>query len=328
MRHFILGAFSFLLAFPAMAGCVGDDLLAQLTIAERAELDQQVAVHPYATGNIWRAEKPDSTVHIIGTYHLFDPRIDTIIEASHDLLENADRAFFEVLDEDEEKMQTRLAQDLDLGFITEGPTLRELLSDEDWSALTARMNEYDLPGFFVAKMQPWFIGMMMAVPPCAIKNMNMDNGLDPVLRQIAGAAGTPMQALDDVDELLELLSQGTVEEQLADLKTGMSMSIDFESQHITILELYLEGKHREVIEFGKLWALKNNPDQAEFIIDAFDSLLSELLDGRNLKWMDTLLPAIADGGFVIAVGAGHLSGDSGILNQLERAGYVLTPVVY
>lgn len=329
MRHFLSGIFSIFLAFPAMAECEGENLLNRLTAAERVELDEQVALHPYPTGNIWRAEKPDSTVHIIGTFHLFDPRTSDIIEASQSFLENADRAFFEVLDEDEQHLQIRLAEDLELGFITDGPTIPELLTDDEWSDLQDRMSEYGMPGFFVAKMQPWFIGMTMAIPPCVARAVGAAKGVDPVLRQIADAAGTPMQALDNIDDLMKLLSKGSVQEQLADLKIGMTMTNDFfAAQHATTLDLYLAGKHREVLEFGKLWALKTNPDQADYLNDVFSEMLDEMLDRRNAEWMKTLLPAISNGTYVIAVGAGHLSGNSGILNQLERAGYVLTPIGY
>lgn len=329
MKHFVSGVFSVLLAFPAIAECAGENLSDHLSAAERAELDEQVAMHPYPAGNIWRAEKPDSTVHIIGTFHLFDPRTRDIIEAAHDLLENADRAFFEVLDEDEQYLQAQLVEDLEIGFITDGPTLPELLTDEEWSELQRRMNEYNMPGFFVAKMQPWFIGLTMAFPPCVVRKVEAANGVDPVLRKIAAAAGTPMQALDDIDDLIILLSKGSIEEQVADLKIAMTMTNDFfEDQHRTNLDLYLEGKHRELLEFGKLWALKTNPDHADHISEVISEALVELLDDRNAEWMKTLLPAIVNGTYVVAVGAGHLSGNSGILNQLERAGYILTPVIY
>lgn len=328
MRHLLWGIFAVFLAFPAIAECLGDNLLDQLSATERAELNSKAAKHPYPTGNIWRAEKPGSVVNIIGTFHLYDPRTHDLIEVAQDLIEVADRAFFEVLPEDELRMQAILAEQLDLGFITDGPTLPELLAKDEWAELKSRMLEYGMPGFFVAKMKPWFIGLTLAYPACAIEGGNIDNGLDTVLMKIADAAGTPTQALDNTEELLTLLSKGSMEEQIADLKVALAMTTDYASQHITTLDLYLDGKHRELIEFSLMWSIKTNPEYRDKILDGFSELEADLIDDRNLKWMDILLPVIDEGNYVVAVGAGHLSGEFGLLNLLDKGGYTLTPIEY
>lgn len=328
MRHILSGVFAVFLAFPALAECVGDNLLDRLSTAERVELDAQVATHPYPTGNIWRAEKPGSVVNVIGTFHLYDPRTRDLIEVAQDLIENSDRAFFEVLAGDELRMQAMLAEQLDLGFITDGPTLPELLTKEEWAELKSRMLEYGMPGFFVAKMKPWFIGLTLAYPACAIEGGSIDNGLDPVLIKIADAAGTPTQALDNIEDLLTMLSRDSMEDQIADLRVALAMTTDYASQHITTLDLYLAGKHRELIEFSLMWSLKRNAEHHDMILDGFSELEAELIDGRNIKWMEILSPAIEEGNYVVAVGAGHLSGEAGILNLLEQDGYVLSPVDY
>ncbi len=51
-----------------------------------------------------------------------------------------------------------------------------------------------------------------------------------------------------------------------------------------------------------------------------------LLYHRNLNWvkkLNELLPAKA---LVIAVGAGHLPGEKGVINLLRQYGYKVTPV--
>lgn len=328
MRRIFLAVFSFFLALPVAAECVGDNLLETLTPAQLAQLDTQIARHPYPSGNIWQAQKPGSTVHVVGTFHLYDPRTAAIIETATNLIETADGAFFEVLEEDEAYMQKRLTEELELGFIVDGPTLLELLSPEEWAELKSRAVEAGIPGFLAAKMKPWVIGMSLGIPLCANIEAKSNIGMDPALIKVARSANVPVRALDDIDELLAVLDKGTLEEQLSDLKLGMWYMGDTTSQYVTTLESYLDGNHRLIWEFAILWATRNEGPDNDRLRTSFSELEADLLIARNQKWMKKLLPEIADGTFVIAVGAGHLSGESGILHLLERSGYNLTPVAY
>ena len=57
----------------------------------------------------------------------------------------------------------------------------------------------------------------------------------------------------------------------------------------------------------------------------FNANGESLLIGRNEEW-EALLPVLIDGGdAVLAVGAAHLSGETGVLRALERAGYEVSP---
>lgn len=51
-----------------------------------------------------------------------------------------------------------------------------------------------------------------------------------------------------------------------------------------------------------------------------------LLYNRNKNWVEKLKNIMPDNPVVIAVGAGHLPGDKGVINLLRKAGYTVTPV--
>jgi uncharacterized protein len=73
-------------------------------------------------------------------------------------------------------------------------------------------------------------------------------------------------------------------------------------------------------DLGKLEELSNKTDIA---VTNFSDLL---LYNRNRNWVEklkTLLPAKS---ILIAVGAGHLPGEKGVINLLRKAGYILKPV--
>jgi len=51
-----------------------------------------------------------------------------------------------------------------------------------------------------------------------------------------------------------------------------------------------------------------------------------LLNNRNKNWVEKLKTLLENKSLVIAVGAGHLPGDKGVINLLRQAGYTVTPV--
>jgi uncharacterized protein len=51
-----------------------------------------------------------------------------------------------------------------------------------------------------------------------------------------------------------------------------------------------------------------------------------LLYNRNRNWVEKLKTLLPERSLLIAVGAGHLPGEKGVINLLRKAGYTLTPV--
>ena len=78
-RPFLLALTSLFFIHSAQAQCVGENLIAKLPEAERSALYTAAHAAPFATGNLWRATKDDQIIHLAGTYHLDDPRHDTLM---------------------------------------------------------------------------------------------------------------------------------------------------------------------------------------------------------------------------------------------------------
>lgn len=67
----------------------------------------------------------------------------------------------------------------------------------------------------------------------------------------------------------------------------------------------------------------------ELMVDSdagMSSFTNILLYNRNENWVSKLKGLMTDKSLLIAVGAGHLPGERGVINLLKKAGYTLTPV--
>ena len=51
-----------------------------------------------------------------------------------------------------------------------------------------------------------------------------------------------------------------------------------------------------------------------------------LLYHRNQNWVEKLKSLLPEKSLMIAVGAGHLPGEKGVINLLRKAGFKVTPV--
>ena len=105
------------------------------------------------------------------------------------------------------------------------------------------------------------------------------------------------------------------------LRLGLEMQADGDASTSTMIEGYFSGRIRETWEYGRL-LLKDSP--IENGPELFDEVNQSLLIDRNAAWEPKIIEIAAGKSAVLAVGAAHLSGETGVLRALERAGYEIS----
>ncbi|NOD75713.1 MULTISPECIES: TraB/GumN family protein [unclassified Ruegeria] len=313
------------LLWPAIvqAGCEGRDLRGDLSPAVQADLQDALAEILYPEGNHWIATKDDTVLHLVGTMHLNYPQMDAIVERLTPTLTQADAFYFEILQEEMKDWERKLAADPSPVLITSGPTLVDLISEEDWATLSSEMADRGIPSWMGAKMRPWFLSMTLALPACIIQDPNGTNGLDARLTQLAKEHGIPQYSLESIEDLMTMFDAYSIEEQAQSLARMAGTFQNIEDQIATMASLYFEEKHAEVFVLGRMLGQElSGLTEAEFDAE-WAEFEQQLLIERNANWMTHILE-IKDQTAVIAVGVGHFSDEHGLLNQLEQAGYSLT----
>ena len=312
-----------ILPFQSQANNCGTvDLIAEVTPEERARLDELIAPHPYPNGNLFLATKGEDTALIVGTLHIPDPRLEPIIDTARPYIEDADLLILEATAEDEAGIQTLAASRPEMFFITECPTMIDVLTPEEWDQVTERLQAIGIPGFLAAKFQPWYLTLTLAVPPCAMELLQSgEKGLDRQLEAIAVDAGVPLAALDDMETVLKIFSDEPIEKQLDGLRVTLETQQDGNASTSTLMQGYFEGRIRETWEFARILLARSDIENGE---EMFEEVNQQLLINRNADWETKLPDLIIGRDVVIAVGAAHLSGESGVVRALERAGYTIS----
>ena len=326
IRTILAAALTTLAALPLQAACTGESLLDQLGADQRAALDQAVAATPYPEGILWQATRGADTLTLIGTMHIFDPRLEPLAGRAEPHVATAEVLLVEMGPEEEQALQRAMVNEPSRIFYTEGPTLPDRLDPETWQAVQDAARARQLPPFFVAKMRPWYLMLTLSIPPCAMSDMMSGRmGLDHMLIEQAQAAGVPVRAVEPWDTIFALFNQGTEDEQIDMLRTSLADADLQEAAFVAMLDGYFAGRMAEVWEMSRLTIRMTDGLTTEEADAAFAMTEELLLDTRNLAWMDEIeAAAAAHDTFAMAVGAGHLPGDVGLLNLLEQDGWTLT----
>src|SRR5690606_8790033 len=109
---------------------------------------------------------------------------------------------------DQSKMLAALAARPELLMFTDGTTLFSLLSDEDRAAVETALAKRGIPPASVAKMKPWMIAAMVALPARELaRKASGAPVLDALLADEAKAQGKRLDGLESaVDQLAAMAS--------------------------------------------------------------------------------------------------------------------------
>lgn len=319
----VLLALMVVIPFAAHAVCTGDDARNDLRPAAQQEIARLTASIPFAEGNHWQAKRGDQTISVIGTMHLFDPRMADIIDRMAPLIASADLLMVEITDAEETALLNAISTDPTIAFLTDGPTLIDRVTPEVWSVLSRAAQSRGVPPFMAAKYQPWFLSLTLAIAPCAMADLHAGKtGLDKKIMAVADGADVPIAALETHRELIDLLAADPIEDQVRFLSLVAQMQDTVDAATATTVAAYFEEQHGELLAFSRVFTRDQIDMPADEFEVLFDEMMAQLLDQRNLAWMERI-DARTEETIVIAVGAAHLAGETGILNQLALRGYQL-----
>jgi uncharacterized protein YbaP (TraB family) len=123
-----------------------------------------------------------------------------------------------------------------------------------------------------------------------------------------------IEGLETLEEQIELLDKIPLDIQ----KKQLFFAIDSTSKNQTILrEMQLAYKQQDLQKIEK-W-IKIESKTSHFSVDDF-------IFKRNKKWITKIVSNINTNSTFIAVGAGHLSGEEGIINLLKKEGFKLKSI--
>lgn len=297
--------------------CEGKDLIDALPASERQHLDKRVQQTPYPEGLLWRAKRDDITLTIFGTYHLETAQTSEHLEFVKNFITEASDVLLEISPSDMRTLEKEIAANPSLMFQTDGDTLPDLLGPTYWPRYTEEMAARQFPSLLSSQFKPSWAAMMLGISPCEARSGALSGqGIDERIGEHAETLGKAVHSIEDYQTVLKLLDDFPQSEQLDMIRMFLDWPVDADDLAYTLRQAYL-GE-----QIGLIWAFAEMQAEETNTETEFSNFNDLLLTQRNREWIkfiETLDPKNTP--VFIAVGAGHLPGETGLLQLLDNAGY-------
>lgn len=261
-------------------------------------------------------EKPS---YLFGTHHLAPVSVIDETKGLKEAIASVDKVYGEM---DMAKAQGPEAQQIMLAaaMAPQDSTLTAILSPAQLDSLDTILKKYMGPmasaaGF--AQLKPAMISTIMALAlnQQAVPNFNPQQPIDAEIQKIALQQGKEVDGFETIEDQCKALFGApilTQAEGLMELVRDDSKAIELTAE---LAKAYLAGDLNKMFE-----VMESSSDSADA------EWKERILDNRNANWMRIMAGMLPTASVLIAVGAGHLPGDKGLINLLRQNGFTVKPV--
>ena len=163
-----------------------------------------------------------------------------------------------------------------------------------------------------------------------------ENCMDYFLLRLANTSSKKIYFLETVQDIVDNNKNGNMSEYEVGLKEQASSLLfilknaDMIRNGYNLLDSIYRAQQLRRLSFEnltkELMALNGQVTEADLNKSYLNEYKSKLINERNDAWMLKIPILISQGPTLIAVGAMHLPGDVGLINQLRKIGYTVKPM--
>ena len=257
---------------------------------------------------LWQVADKDTTIYLFGTIHLLPenyqwrtPKLDAAVNRSNGLV-------VETLIDTKNPAEL-LSVLMRLGVSQNLPPLISRVPPEKQAALRAAVTASGVPMAAFDRMETWAAAFTLIGTQFRSIGLQSDEGVETVLKQAFTAAGKPVGQLETNAEQLGFFDALPEDAQRTLLVASLDQPDTVRQQFHDMLAAWARGDVKAISHTF-------NDDMI-----GSSALSDALLKRRNANWAGWIERRMAQPGAVmVAVGAGHLAGDSSVQTLLEKRG--------
>ena len=270
-------------------------------------------VNTTANTLLWRITGKNLTKpsYLFGTLHMICATDIELSDSLKQAIQNADKVYLELDMDNLFEMMGAMSH----MSMRNDTTLSDLLTDTDYKKVKDYFSQHSamIPFSMLETFKPLLIESMIME-----QSANCDHvvAMEELIMQEAKKNGKDIKGLETMDFQLSIFDSIPYKFQAKQL-LEMVENADSNANDKEMQELTNAYRNQEL---DKMDDLTKKEDAG---IQNFTDLL---LYNRNSNWTKKLATLMANNALVIAVGAGHLPGEKGVINLLRKAGYKVEPV--
>ncbi|MCW3087804.1 MAG: GumN family protein [Sediminibacterium sp.] len=192
-------------------------------------------------------------------------------------------------------------------------TLESLMTPEEYTKVSSNFQQITgMPMMMFSRFKP-FVGLSLL----AIRSIDCPEQVQPesLFVSLAKENHVEILGLESVMDQVNAINREPLDSQVNSFR---KMVMNFDSVKHMMAEMVAIYKQRNV---DSLYAFMKTSG-------AGDDFEAAMITGRNRKWVPLIAEAVKKDPVFIAVGAGHLGGQEGVIMLLRKQGFNVRPVMY
>ncbi|AXY73286.1 TraB/GumN family protein [Paraflavitalea soli] len=199
--------------------------------------------------------------------------------------------------------------------MNDGKKLQDLLTKDEYDRVDNYFKTHKMPMSlsFMSRFKPYFISSLIGeqVMTC---DADKKNGSEQQIMQESKQYEKEIKGLETAEFQAGLFDSIPYDKQAKDLVAYIDSIDSYKQTTLEMVEVYRKQ------DLSRLDSLVHKSDPG------MEQYMDLLLYGRNRRWVATMPNVMGPRSALFAVGAGHLSGEQGVISLLKKKGYTLTPL--
>ncbi len=313
-------------------------LLEAAAFANRLILNLYDRQNAGSLGLLWKAEGNGNTLYLLGSIHTDRNNLYPFHKQLRDVIASAELAAFELDFNSQEGIDEFTAMQV----YSDGTTLKDHIDPELYQAVVDALAPLGMPEAQVALFKPWalansFTALSMTDETASENAM----AIDLYVNARAANADVPTQGIETYafqgkifDDLSDEYQENYLTMTLA-MFLGMDAAGDMTEEEKAAYEAALKEQDAIVDRWMDQWKARdvngfaNDYPKDALSADPSDELNSKLFEGRDpnmIAWADRYLKQEGSHTGLMTVGAGHMIGETGVVQGLRDLGYTVEVV--
>lgn len=255
-------------------------------------------------GLFWKLKAPNGLTHyLFGTIHTDDNKIINFLPIVKQSLNRSDLLLVEIAPDDHAK-----------NLFMNNHSLTSDLNEVELNQIK-KLSEFHVMYFEnVIRMKPWLLAIIFDSP-----KLNTEFNQDFLLMAMAADLDKDVSGIETSQEHFAIMDSLSMDDQLVMLRSVLKKTEKERlSDYNLLMKEYLSADLDQIRKTDEQVTGKLLPQ------DLWAKMKIQLMDERNKKMVTKIKEISKDKQLFIAVGASHLAGQDGLLNQLRQSGFEMS----
>lgn len=261
-------------------------------------------------------EKPS---YLFGTHHIAPVSVIDSVPGMNDAIANVDKIYGEMIMSEATAPQSQQVM-MGYAMAPQDSLLTTVLAPAQIDSLNTMLKRYMGPmgsANQFAQLKPAMLSTLLALmqSQTIFPNFNPQQQLDGEIQKRGAALGKEIGGFETIQDQCNALFGSSIIEQAENLMDMVRHDDQAAGMAKKLAQAYLSG------DLNAMLALMEDPANG-----ASEEWTERMINRRNANWMRVMAGLLPTASVLIAVGAGHLPGDEGLISLLRKNGYSVDPV--